>query len=85
MEAMEPLRKLLQQLDLPFTERMKRNNIYIFFIQGAVVVINEIEGTESAVIRGVIIGLAAIVAIVFSLIKNKNLTSIGFRKPVFGV
>lgn len=37
--------------------------LIFFFIQGAVVVINNIEGTESAVIRGVIIGLAAIAAI----------------------
>lgn len=58
--------------------------LIFFFLQGAVVVINKIEGTESAVVRGVIIGLAAIVAIVFSLIKNKNLTSVGFRKPEQG-
>lgn len=37
--------------------------LIFFFIQGVVVVINNIEGTESAVIRGVIIGLAAIAAI----------------------
>ena len=58
--------------------------LLFFFLQGAVVVINKIEGTESAVIRGGIIGLAAIVAIVFSLLKNKNLTSIGFHKPEQG-
>ena len=55
--------------------------LVFFFLQGAVVAVNEIEGAASALIRGGIIGSAAVAAIVFSLIKHKNLTAIGFRKP----
>ena len=55
--------------------------LVFFFIQGAVVTVNKIEGAASALIRGGIIGLAAVAAIVFSLIKHKNLTAIGFRRP----
>lgn len=55
--------------------------LVFFFLQGAVVAVNGIEGAASALIRGGIIGSAAVAAIVFSLIKHKNLTAIGFRKP----
>ena len=55
--------------------------LFFFFLQGAVVVMNEIEGARSALIRGGIIALAALAAIVYSLIKHKNLSAIGFRRP----
>ena len=55
--------------------------LFFFFLQGAVVVILKIEGARSALIRGGIIGLAALAAIVYSLIKHKNLAAIGFRRP----
>ena len=55
--------------------------LFFFFLQGAVVVINEIEGARSALIRGGIIGLAALAAIIYTLIRHKNLSAIGFRRP----
>jgi hypothetical protein len=55
--------------------------LVFYFVQGAVVIINELEGTKSALIRGMIIWTLVFVAVVFSLIKNRNLTSIGFCKP----
>ena len=54
--------------------------LVFFFLQGAVITVNEIKGAASALIRGGIIGLAAVAAIVFTLIKRKSLTAIGFRK-----
>ena len=58
--------------------------LVFFFLQGAVVTVNEIDGAASALIRGGIIGLAAVAAIVFTRIKHKNLTAIGFRKAEQG-
>jgi membrane protease YdiL (CAAX protease family) len=55
--------------------------LVFYFVQGAVVIINELEGTKSVLIQGMIIWTSVIVAVVFSLIKNRNLTSIGFCKP----
>ena len=58
--------------------------LLFFFAQGAVVIVNNVEGEASAVIRGTIIALASVAAIVFSLIKHKSLTPLGFRKPEKG-
>ena len=55
--------------------------LFFFFLQGAVVVICKIEGACSALVRGGIIGLAALAAIACVLIKQKNLSAIGFRRP----
>jgi hypothetical protein len=55
--------------------------LVFYFVQGAVVIINELEGTKSVLIQGMIIWTSVIVAVVFSIIKNRNLTSIGFCKP----
>ena len=51
-----------------------------FFVQGAVVVINKIDGAESALIRGGIIWGLVIVTLLFLLIKNKSLSGLGFVK-----
>ena len=51
-----------------------------FFVQGAVVVINKIDGAESALIRGGIIWELVIVTLLFFLIKNKSLSGLGFVK-----
>ena len=48
----------------------------VFFVQGAVVVINKIDGAESALIRGGIIWGLVIVTLLFFLIKNKSLSGL---------
>lgn len=51
-----------------------------FFTQGAVVVINQMEGIPSILIRGAIIWALASVALIYHLIRYKAVEKLGFRK-----
>lgn len=52
--------------------------LLFFFVQGAIVVINQIEGLKSIMIRGSIIWCLAIVTMIFYAIKDKSLRQLGF-------
>lgn len=54
--------------------------LVIFFVQGAVVVIGQIEGAASALIRGAILMGGALLTILVYAIKNKSLKELGFVK-----
>lgn len=58
--------------------------LLFFFIQGAVVVVNNLEGIESAVVRGIIIWGLVFITIAFYFLKYRTLTSLGFCKSKDG-
>lgn len=58
--------------------------LLVFFFQGALAVINGLEGSQSAAVRGLVIwGFTLITAVLF-YIKHKTLKLLGFSKPVSG-
>lgn len=54
--------------------------LLFFFVQGAIVVINNIEGIYSILIRGAVIWCLVIITLIFYLIKDKELRGLGFVK-----
>ncbi|MBO7486239.1 MAG: alpha/beta fold hydrolase [Spirochaetaceae bacterium] len=58
--------------------------LVFFFAQGAVVVVNHLEGTKSALIRGGIIWLLVISTLLYFTVKYKNISILGFRSPKHG-
>lgn len=51
-----------------------------FFVQGAVVVINGLEGIKSAVVRGFVLWGLVVLTIALFCIKRKRLSVLGFRR-----
>lgn len=56
--------------------------LFIFFIQGAAVVMGNVEGNLSILIRSIILWISVICTLLF---YRKELSNIGFRKPVSNV
>ncbi|MBQ1490636.1 MAG: CPBP family intramembrane metalloprotease, partial [Blautia sp.] len=54
--------------------------LLFFFTQGAIVVMGQIEGTQSALIRGGVIWCLVVGTLLYFFIRNKNLQTLGFRK-----
>ena len=55
--------------------------LLVFFLQGAVVAIGDLDGIASAVVRGAIIWGLALITTVFYLMRHKRLDFLGFAKP----
>lgn len=51
-----------------------------FFVQGAAVVVNELKGIESAVVRGFVLWGLVLVTVAICRMKNKRLSLLGFRR-----
>ncbi|MDO4488165.1 MAG: CPBP family intramembrane metalloprotease [Eubacteriales bacterium] len=58
--------------------------LLFMFVQGAIVVIGQIDGVPSALIRGAVIWASAIVAILVYYINHRELRSLGFTKAEKG-
>ncbi|MBO4750470.1 MAG: CPBP family intramembrane metalloprotease [Lachnospiraceae bacterium] len=54
--------------------------LFVFFVQGAVVVVGQLEGLSSILSRGGILWGAAILTLLFFLVKDKGIAGLGFRK-----
>lgn len=54
--------------------------LLVFFVQGAAVVVNELEGIESAVVRGFVLWGLVLITIAICCMKNKRLSLLGFRR-----
>lgn len=54
--------------------------LFVFFVQGAVVAVNGLEGMESAVVRGSVLWGFVFITMVFFCIKHKSLSSLGFHR-----
>lgn len=52
----------------------------VFFVQGAVVVINDLEGIESAVVRGIVLWGFVLITAVFFCMKHRRLSLPGFHR-----
>ncbi|MCH3972984.1 MAG: CPBP family intramembrane metalloprotease [Oscillospiraceae bacterium] len=55
--------------------------IFFFFIQGSIVVIQGMEGAEAKWTQSIFIWASAMIAILFFLVKNKNVSCIGYARP----
>lgn len=55
--------------------------LLVFFFQGAAVVINNLDGIASAIVRGSIIWALVLTTVVFCLIKYRRLDLLGFTRP----
>ena len=58
--------------------------LVVFFVQGAVVVVGQLQGLASIMIRGCVLWGAAILTLLFFFVKNKGLSEIGLRKMIPG-
>lgn len=58
--------------------------LVFFFAQGAVVVVNHLEGTVSALIRGSIIWLLVIGTLLYYAVRYKSISVLGFRSSNLG-
>lgn len=54
--------------------------LFAFFVQGAVVVVNNLEGIASAVVRGFFLWGFMLITIAFYCIKHRRLSSLGFHR-----
>lgn len=54
--------------------------LLFFFVQGAIVVINNIEGIPSVLIRGAVIWCLVVITLIFYFVKDKGLSKLGFVK-----
>ena len=59
--------------------------LIFFFAQGAAVVMGNLEGIKAITVQASIIWCCALVAILFYLIKYRNLNMLGFKKPESGM
>ena len=55
--------------------------LLFFFMQGAIAVVNNLGGAQSACIRGAVIWALVLFTVVFYFIRYRDLTLLGFRKP----
>ena len=58
--------------------------LLFYFVQGAAVVMGELDGLKAIATQATIIWCCSLVAIVFFLIKDHSLKNLGFQKPIAG-